>query len=185
LADARPRRPRRPRSPRRLLGQPNGASLGAYLKAITVEGFRGIGQKKTLELPPGPGLTLVVDRNGSGKSSFAEALELLVTGDTFRWANRAKVWQQGWRNLHHKTAAIEAEFLVEGEKGSTRVATAWKDDANLDQAETHAQIHGKPRLDPAELGWEEALATYRPSSLTTSSAPCSRGPVEALRRVPQ
>jgi DNA repair exonuclease SbcCD ATPase subunit len=129
----------------------------------TVEGFRGIGQRKSLDLPPGPGLTLVVGRNGSGKSSFAEALELLVTGDTYRWRKpRAQVWREGWRNLHHKTAAIEAEFLVEGEKGSTKVATAWKDDAGLDQAETHAQIHGKPRMETAELGWDQALATYRP-----------------------
>jgi recombinational DNA repair ATPase RecF len=135
---------------------------GAYLKAITVEGFRGIGAKARLELPPGPGLTLVVGRNGSGKSSFAEALELLVTGDTYRWAHRAKVWSDGWRNLHHKPAAIEAEFLVEGEKGATRIATAWKDDADLDGAETFAQIHGKKQMDPGELGWTQALATYRP-----------------------
>ena len=140
----------------------NREPLGAYLKAITVEGFRGIGEKATLDLPPGPGLTLVVGRNGSGKSSFAEGLELLVTGESYRWAKRAKVWQQGWRNLHHKPAAIDAEFLVEGEKGSTVLATRWTDEADLAAAETYAQIHGKPRMAPEELGWKEALATYRP-----------------------
>src|SRR5262245_26880252 len=84
--------------------------LGAYLKSIAVEGFRGIGPQATLELPPGPGLTLVVGRNGSGKSSFAEGLELLLTGDTYRWKKRTKVWREGWRNLHHRPAAVEAEF---------------------------------------------------------------------------
>lgn len=38
---------------------------GAYLKSITVEGFRGVGPRKTLDLPPGPSLTLVVGRHGS------------------------------------------------------------------------------------------------------------------------
>ena len=41
------------------------AAPGAYLESITVEGFRGIGAKRTLELQPGPGLTLVIGRNGS------------------------------------------------------------------------------------------------------------------------
>ena len=45
---------------------------GAYLTSLTVEGFRGIGPRQTLTLTPGPGLTIVVGRNGSGKSSFAE-----------------------------------------------------------------------------------------------------------------
>ena len=58
------------------------------LVSITVEGFRGIGPRKTLELKPGPGLTLVVGRNGSGKSSFAEGLEILLTGSNWRWAKR-------------------------------------------------------------------------------------------------
>ena len=45
---------------------------GAYLTSLTVEGFHGIGPRQTLTLTPGPGLTIVVGRNGSGKSSFAE-----------------------------------------------------------------------------------------------------------------
>src|SRR5690348_16043194 len=48
-----------------------------FLAAVHVEGFRGIGDPATLPLRPGPGLTLVTGRNGSGKSSFAEAAELV------------------------------------------------------------------------------------------------------------
>ena len=47
---------------------------GVYLGAITMAGFRGIGPATTLPLQPGPGLTLVVGRNGSGKNSFAEGM---------------------------------------------------------------------------------------------------------------
>jgi hypothetical protein len=65
-----------------------------------------IGPEATLDLTPDPGLTLVVGRNGSGKSSFAEGLELLLTGDTYRWSQRSKVWRDGWRNLHHPKAAL-------------------------------------------------------------------------------
>src|SRR5215203_3682564 len=45
------------------------AMSGAYLTSLAVEGFRGIGPKQSLTLTPGPGLTIVVGRNGSGKSS--------------------------------------------------------------------------------------------------------------------
>src|SRR5262245_49381228 len=37
----------------------------AFVESITVEGFRGIGPKTSLSLTAGPGLTLVVGRNGS------------------------------------------------------------------------------------------------------------------------
>jgi DNA repair exonuclease SbcCD ATPase subunit len=71
------------------------------LRSITVSGLRGIGAAATLELEPGPGLTLVVGRNGSGKSSFAEALEVLLTGGLRRWQEAAAVaWRARWRNLH-------------------------------------------------------------------------------------
>src|SRR5438552_5778301 len=98
---------------------------GAYLASLTVQGFRGIGPKQKLTFTPGPGLTIVIGRNGSGKSSFAEAMEVLFTGDSKRWSARSKVWKEGWRNLHqpHPTT-IDAEMLLEG-AGSTRVACEW------------------------------------------------------------
>ncbi|MFF7408163.1 hypothetical protein [Streptomyces lydicus] len=49
------------------------------LRSITVAGWRGIGPRTTLELPPGPGLVVVAGPNGSGKSSFAEAAETRPT----------------------------------------------------------------------------------------------------------
>ena len=103
------------------------AMSGAYLTSLTVEGFRGIGPKQTLTLTPGPGLTIVVGRNGSGKSSFAEALEVLLTGDSKRWSDRSKIWKEGWRNLHQAhPAAIEAELLLEG-GGRVKVGCTWDD----------------------------------------------------------
>src|SRR5690606_24950466 len=47
-----------------------------YLSSVIVAGFRGVGPERTLRIKEGAGLTLVVGRNGSGKSSFAEAVEL-------------------------------------------------------------------------------------------------------------
>ena len=135
---------------------------GAYLTSLSVQGFRGIGPRQTLTLSPGPGLTIVVGRNGSGKSSFAEALEVLFTGDSKRWSERSKIWKEGWRNLHHPhPAQIEAELLVEGQGRST-VACSWQADGQLDTQTSHVQPKGKPKTTLQALGWPEALISYRP-----------------------
>jgi energy-coupling factor transporter ATP-binding protein EcfA2 len=136
--------------------------VGAYVNAVTVEGFRGVGRPATLTLTAGPGLTLVIGRNGSGKSSFAEALEMLFTGNNRRWATRSVVWREGWRNLHHPTAAIEASLAVEGVPGATVVRRQWVDGADLGDGAVDVQPHGEKRTDLTYLGWEEALVTYRP-----------------------
>ncbi|MBW3651430.1 MAG: AAA family ATPase [Actinobacteria bacterium] len=136
---------------------------GAYLRSVTVEGFRGVGPARTLELEPGPGLTLVVGRNGSGKSSFAEALELLLTGDSWRWKGRSQVWAEGWRNLHHAGAtAIAAELAVEGEPGPTVARREWAAGAGLHDSTAWVQRHGRPREALTALGWSAHLDTYRP-----------------------
>ncbi len=133
---------------------------GVYVSSITVEGFRGIGQGATLTLRPGPGLTLVVGRNGSGKSSFAEGLEVLLTGQNYRWLKRTRVWVDGWRNLHHGTASLKADLIVEGQ-GPLTLTRTWDGDEVTSSAATVA-AKGRPASALDSLGWSSALATFRP-----------------------
>jgi energy-coupling factor transporter ATP-binding protein EcfA2 len=136
--------------------------LGAYVTSIAVEGFRGVGQQATLEIEPGPGLTLIVGRNGSGKSTFAEGLEVLLTGDNKRWSTRSMVWREGWRNLHHSTAALEATLAVEGRPGVTVVRRTWPDGAGLEESSVEVQSTGLKKSSLGALGWDEALINFRP-----------------------
>ena len=139
------------------------ATTGVFVNSIAVQGFRGIGPRCVLELARGPGLTLVVGRNGSGKFSFAEALELLLTGENRRWADRSAVWKQGWRNLRSTEAVeIEARFTIEGERQPLVAACMWPaDETDLEAATTTVRgaRHGDGRH---ALGWDAALSTYRP-----------------------
>ena len=138
------------------------APVGTYLRSLTVQGFRGIGPPQTIELTPGPGLTLVVGRNGSGKSSFAEALEVLFTGDSKRWSDRSKIWKDGWRNLHRPhPATVDAVVLLEGE-GPAKIACAWDEGAPLEARKSFVQPKGKPKTTIEALDWDTALVSYRP-----------------------
>src|SRR5262249_25917854 len=150
-AGARPGKPRAATPPR-----------VAYLHSITVEGFRGVGKPVTLALPAGPGLTLVTGRNGSGKSSFAEGLEYLLTGESYRWLNRGRTWRAGWRTPHPAPAAIQAEFSLRGEPKPCALALEWKDGEALETGRRTAQVRGRERTDASALGWDEPLRSYRP-----------------------
>jgi recombinational DNA repair ATPase RecF len=137
--------------------------VGAFLGPITVEGFRGIGRATVLPLQLGPGITLVVGRNGSGKSSFAEALEILLTGDNRRWSERPVIWREGWRNLHQPLPTqVSAELALEGTRGRTMLRRHWPAEAGLDQSVIEVQPHGQPRSDRLAFGWEQALVAFRP-----------------------
>jgi len=136
---------------------------GTYLSAIEVTGFRGIGPSATLDLVPAPGLTIVTGRNGSGKSSFAEAAELALTSDNRRWSGRTQAWREGWRNLHSgEESRIRVSFGVAGHHRGAVVERHWSADAGLDDATAFLQLHGKPRQPVAELGWRGPLELYRP-----------------------
>src|ERR687898_2329395 len=134
----------------------------AYIQSIEVQGFRGVGPPASLPITTGPGLTLVVGRNGSGKSSFAEALELLLTGDNSRWSTRSAIWKEGWRNLHHADARIDAEFVLEGSKGKTLISRSWAPGAKLEEAETLVTGSGSKVSTIDDLGWAAAVEMYRP-----------------------
>ncbi|WP_245673745.1 AAA family ATPase, partial [Nocardia lijiangensis] len=136
---------------------------GIFLRAIRVRGFRGIGPEVTLQVPPGPGLTLVVGRNGSGKSSFAEAAELALTGGNRRWEGRSAAWREGWRNLHDgETARIELELLAGGADPELIIAKEWSPTADLTEAQwTERRKDGAP-ADFDARRWASVLELYRP-----------------------
>ncbi|MGW0576562.1 AAA family ATPase [Streptomyces sp. NPDC002920] len=143
-------------------GEVRGRMPGAYLQSVTVSGFRGIGRTARLPLTPGPGLTLVTGRNGSGKSSFAEAVEIALTGDNARWRGRSDIWRRSWRNLHHgQDPQIAVELRIDGDPDSATVLRTWHGD---DVADSAAELD-RPGHDPVplpDLGWQDDLATYRP-----------------------
>lgn len=154
-------------SGRHLPAQPDGAAaepVGAYLRSLTVSGFRGIGPAATMGVPPGPGLTLVVGRNGSGKSSFAEALEVLLTGTLMRWESaKSVVFREGWQSKHAGTGTvITADFLIEG-KGKATAARSWPAGAGIGDSQQWLQAEGEKRQPGLDgLGWGNDLKTYRP-----------------------
>ena len=144
------------------------ASHGVFLRSMQVTGFRGIGAGVSLDLEPGPGLTVVAGRNGSGKSSLAEGLELLLTGETYRWKNKKSTqWSEQWRNLHYDgPPEINVEMVEEG-AGPLRMVTRWDpSERNVSHHTTTAQrtVEGKrgKALDAADLGWATPLETFRP-----------------------
>lgn len=142
---------------------PHTAPPGVYLSRLKLAGFRGIGPEQTLPLTPGPGLTILVGRNGSGKSSFSEGLETLLTGDARRWAGRGPEWKECWRNLHSDNGSsfIEATFAVEGSEPVV-VRRTWTKDAALEASELRVRRGREELTGLSELGWSEALATFRP-----------------------
>ncbi len=133
-----------------------------FLTSINVSGFRGIGPTAKLELHPAPGLTVVSGRNGSGKSSFAEALELALTGTSYRWRERQSLWSESWRNLHKPNpCAVRVEFTREG-SGPVAVSVDWAPDADLTDRSLWTQADGQRTEGIDGLGWTQALELYRP-----------------------
>lgn len=136
---------------------------GIFLKSLEVQGFRGIGERTTLELLEGPGLTLIVGRNGSGKSSLAEALEYAFTGSNRRWEGRGSQshWMDGWRNLHFDgSTEIRAHLAVEGSAASRSVVWTWPAGSELRGGRRTMEGDGLgPEPDP---DWKDALSSFRP-----------------------
>jgi recombinational DNA repair ATPase RecF len=134
-----------------------------FLASLSVMGFRGIGRQATLDLYPGPGLMVVSGRNGSGKSSFAEALELALTGTSYRWHKKETLWAETWQNLHdHDPCAIRVNLTSEG-VGPFAIGMDWSPGAKLVDRSSWTQSGGAKRIDgTAHLRWSEALELWRP-----------------------
>ena len=136
-----------------------GAAAPIWLSSVTVEGFRGIAAPATLPLEPAPGLTVVVGRNGSGKSSFAEGLELLMTGRLKRWEKRPKAWTETWQCLHwDEPTRIGATLVLEGSGDEVALAQEWAHGATYDDVSGRAE----PAAVLTQHGWDRDLPSFRP-----------------------
>ncbi|MEU2424725.1 AAA family ATPase [Streptomyces sp. NPDC007851] len=133
-----------------------------YLDSVSVAGFRGIGPQARLTLSPRPGVTLVVGRNGSGKSSIAEAVETAFTGTNMRWLGQDATRTSNWRNLHDGSKTkIEVKLAVEGDSGRSTLSRTWTGPGITDCAGTFRRPgHGTVPVDQA--AWKQALTDYRP-----------------------
>ncbi|WP_345962874.1 AAA family ATPase [Streptomyces sp. BRB040] len=154
---------------REALGDPEDGEGGArasagpvYLGNIAVTGFRGVGSKALLKLKPKPGVTLVVGRNGSGKSSIAEAIETLFTGTNAHCTGQHPSHAVRWRNLHQgERTVVEARLTVEGDPSPSTLTRTWTGDAFTDsEAVLRRPGHGTMPLEQA--GWEQATRAHRP-----------------------
>ncbi|MEU2749762.1 AAA family ATPase [Streptomyces collinus] len=158
-----------------------------YMRSITASGWRGIGPAATVRLNPGPGLTLVAGRNGSGKSSFAEAAEMALTGDNFRWQGRTQVWKKGWRNLHEHSSpeiAVELDFDAgsdgEGAKEPVTVRRIWHGEG-LEESSTLVEEAGQPTGEAVhDVIDAEQLSLYRPFLPYTQLGAVINGPLTTL-----
>jgi ABC-type hemin transport system ATPase subunit len=138
--------------------------VGAYIRSISVQGFRGIGPKVSVPLQPGPGLIVIAGRNGSGKSTLAEALEVALTGKNSRWKDKGQVWSRNWRNLHAGEPAEIRVGIAEEGSGTTTIGVDWLPgaDVSVEDMKTWVQRQGRQRESIDVLGWGTALEMYRP-----------------------
>ena len=131
----------------------------AYLSQLSVAGFRGIGQHAELNVSPHPGLTIVYGANGSGKSSFAEALDVLFTGTTGRFAGRGVEWHSAQTNVHKpKSGYVRAVFALGAHEADVEpFVRSWTDDGHLAGAYDET-----PTEHMRALGWLDALDEFKP-----------------------
>lgn len=132
-----------------------------FIESIFARGYRGIADGQNLKLPPGPGLAFVVGLNGAGKSSFAEAAELALTGTTTRWDKAQKDARENWRNIVNPSKTLVRVELRETNGSVAKVERHWEENIELDQSQLSVKDNNGSATDRFN-GLAEAVRQYPP-----------------------
>lgn len=134
-----------------------------FLSQISVKGFRGIGPSTQIDLSAERGLTLIVGANGSGKSSFAEAVERVLTGTVERWATATVDGKENWRNVGSgDRATVAVELRAERGASPFTLAVEWGQGDDLPGGKSTVRRKGLPTetWDPAR--WRAEISSGQP-----------------------
>ena len=142
------------------VGAPGAGSTGSR---SACRGFVALRMRSTLHLQAGPGLTVITGRNGSGKSSFAEAAEIALTRGHVRWSRTGPRW---WKEGSAKPApAGPGCHRGQAGRGRSRLRPSSPGNgapgAGLGDAQAFISVAGKRESFEAR-GWAGALELYRP-----------------------
>ncbi|KJE20211.1 AAA domain [Frankia torreyi] len=141
---------------------PAASALGRiYLESIAVTGYRGIGAPTRLSLSASPGVTLVVGRNGSGKTSLAEGAETAFLGTNTRWERQDDARRGAWRNRHELTRRPRIDVALAVGGGRATLTRTWPGD-DFTNSDGVFQRRGHPAVPAAQAGWARAATEYRP-----------------------
>ena len=157
LGGAVPQKPQPP-SGETAAGEP----IGTYLAGIEVTGFRGIGPPPPSSLKPGPGLTIVTGRNGSGKSSFAEAAESPSPATTSAGPSGQPSGRTAGATCTPTGPADRGAAARRGPPQGRAPSRPLAGRRRPRRRHRFPALAGKPRQSIAELGWAAALKLYRP-----------------------
>ncbi len=94
-----------------------------WIDDISVEGIRAFGTSQTARLSRG--LTIVYAENGSGKTSFVDAVELLTTGYTSRATQYPQLEAEVRDDEHVQHSTVEGQAC----SPTARVSARWRSDA--------------------------------------------------------
>jgi energy-coupling factor transporter ATP-binding protein EcfA2 len=158
--------------------QSDGPVMGGtvFLRSIQVEGFRGIGPQAQIKFAGGPGLTIIAGSNGSGKSSFAEALERVLTGTAQRW-EKGVADEKEWRNVHTKDrpSAVRVVWREDGDKTDSSLKLEWAEGEDFKDAATMILRSGQASQPWAGTNWGDLIERYPPLLSYTAFAKILQG----------
>ncbi|RZT84910.1 RecF/RecN/SMC family protein [Pseudonocardia sediminis] len=137
------------------------------LLRVSIDGYQGVGAPLTIDLDPTPGVTVLIGRNGSGKSSIADAIETALHGEPRAPASNGKGGKAPlWERQHCGRDATQAHVevtLLAGEETLTLGVRIAPDGSVTGRTARHAAADGTTTdVDLDTTSWRSALAGHRP-----------------------